>query len=48
MKDLFRPFIGFREIKVVHKGPRHVSVVIMLVLLITSEIWPTNLEGKFC
>lgn len=28
--DLFRPFIGFREIRVVHKEPRRVSFHLFL------------------
>ena len=34
LKDLFRPFIGFKEIRVVHKEPRRVSLLINLFLFI--------------
>lgn len=44
MKDLFRPFIGFREIKVVHKGSRRVSLLISLFLT-SSEKCFTYLES---
>ena len=30
IKDLFRPFPGYKEIKVIHKEPRHVSLLLDL------------------
>ena len=33
-EDLFRPFIGYKDIRVVHKEPRRVSVLIKNFLLI--------------
>ncbi|XP_048435398.1 uncharacterized protein LOC103952411 isoform X2 [Pyrus x bretschneideri] len=38
---IFRPFIGFKEIKVIHKEPRRVSLLIFLLLL-------SNLHRPHC